>query len=372
MPALPSLERVPGGAFVASMSRRVRTLIVAALLFVVLFVLAVVMPVPYVILSPGPTINTLGDDPYATSSTPVIVISGKTPNKTAGHLNMTTVSETPDSVTAFEALAAWLRGDRIVLPKTAIVPPGTSESQQNQQNAQDFQTSQDSATVAALCELGYPEAFGITAVSATGPSHGVLQVGDRLVSVAGRPTASFDALTAVLADQTPGTSVPVVVIRGGRTLTLSVKLGPAPSGSKGGRLGIGADDTCLAPFSVTINLQDIGGPSAGLMFALGIIDKVGPDDLTKGLYIAGTGALDPNNAAQGVVKPIGGIALKMIAARNAGATIFLAPSGNCDTVRGATPGGLRVIKVDTVKGAVQDLLALQRDPNAKLPSCESG
>ncbi|MBN9620298.1 MAG: PDZ domain-containing protein, partial [Actinobacteria bacterium] len=141
----------------------------------------------------------------------------------------------------------------------------------------------------------------------------------------------------------------------------------APSGGKGGRLDISVNDTCLAPFPLTINLQDVGGPSAGLMFALGIIDKVGPYDLTKGQYIAGTGELDPSDPAKGTVEPIGGIALKMIAARNAGATVFLAPAGNCDTVRSATPSGLKVVKVSTVSDAVQDLLKLQR--NEPVPSC---
>lgn len=364
---LPPLERVPGGAFVAGLSRRVRTLIIALVVFVVLFVLALTMPVPYAVLSPGPTFDTLGSDPYSASNQPVIIIDGKTPNKTAGHLNMTTVSESTSKVTAFGALEAWLQGDRLVLPKTAIIPPGTSEQQQNQQNTQDFQTSQDSATVAALCELGYPKAFGVVGLTANAPAQGVLKVGDQLVSVDGKPTASYNALSAVLSATAPGTTVSVAVVRNGKPQTVQVKLGPAPSGGKGGRLGVSVNDTCLAPFTVTINLQDVGGPSAGLMFALGIIDKVGPYDLTKGQYIAGTGELDPSDPAKGTVEPIGGIALKMIAARNAGATVFLAPAGNCDTVRSATPSGLKVVKVSTVSDAVQDLLKLQR--NEPVPSC---
>jgi PDZ domain-containing protein len=91
------------------------------------------------------------------------------------------------------------------------------------------------------------------------------------------------------------------------------------------------------------------------MFALGIIDKVGSVDLTKGLFIAGTGTIDPT----GKVGPIGGIALKMIAARHKGATIFLAPAGNCSDVSGAVPKGLQVVKVSTLHEAIQDLLAIQ-------------
>jgi PDZ domain-containing protein len=149
--------------------------------------------------------------------------------------------------------------------------------------------------------------------------------------------------------------VPVVVKRQGKPLTVRVKLGPAPSGAKGARLGVSVSSTCLAPFGVTIHLEDVGGPSAGLMFALAIVDKAGTHDLTGGRFVAGTGEI----AADGKVTPIGGIALKMIAARRKGATVFLAPAGNCSDVRKATPSGLKVIKVSTLHGAVQDLLDLQ-------------
>jgi PDZ domain-containing protein len=99
------------------------------------------------------------------------------------------------------------------------------------------------------------------------------------------------------------------------------------------------------------------------MFALGIMDKVGNRDLTKGAFVAGTGEITPD----GAVKPIGGIQLKMLAARRQGATIFLAPDSNCSDVRGATPRGLNVIKVTSLHAAVQDLLAVQ---NGKpVPHC---
>lgn len=360
---LPSIERVPGGAAFASLSRRVRTLIVAGVLFVVLFILALVMPVPYVVLGPGPTYNTLGVDPRSGNGGQVVVIDGRTPNKTTGNLNMTTVSEQDNSVSAFQALVGWLRSDRIVLPRTAVIPPGQSEQEQNRRNAEDFAASQDNATAAALCELGYPKGFGVVDVLDGSPADGVLEPGDELVSVAGKPAGSLDALRKAVQSLQPGTSVPVVVKRQGVTKALHVTPEKPPKGVKGARLGIVAADTCLAPFTVTIHLEDIGGPSAGLMFALAIIDKVGPADLTKGRFIAGTGEITPS----GQVQPIGGISLKMMAARDHGATVFLAPAGNCSDVRGATPSGLQVIKVSTLRQAVQDLLKLQR--HEPVPSC---
>jgi PDZ domain-containing protein len=361
--ALPSVERIPGGRAFASLSRRVRTLVIASVLFIVLFALALTMPVPYVILSPGPTFNTIGIE----QGSQVIVIQGRKPNQTSGHLNMTTVSISGGSVTPVQALVAWLKGDEVVVPKSAVYPPGQSEQQTNQQNTEEFQQSQDSATAAALCELGYPKGFGIIDVSSDGPSHGILEPGDRFISVSGTPVASRDQLDAALSAHQPGDKVTVVVNRRGETARLTVTLGKAPDTGKA-YLGVVPDNTCLAPFTVTIHLADIGGPSAGMMFALGIIDKVGyvdkgPVDLTGGRFIAGTGTIN----ASGKVGAIGGIQLKMLAARRKGASVFLAPASNCSDVRGATPSGLQVVKVSTLHEAVQDLLRIQHDQ--PVPSC---
>lgn len=356
---LPSIERIPGGRAFASLSRRVRTLVIASVLFVVLFALALTMPVPYVILSPGPTYNTIG----LARGSQVIVIEGRTPRQTSGHLNMTTVSISNGSVTAAEALAAWLKHDEVVVPKSTVYPPGQTQQQTNEQNAQEFTQSQNSATAAALCQLGYPKGFGIIDVSPDGPSHGILEPGDRFISVGGEPVTSRAQLDSVLGAHKPGDQVMVVVDRRGQTARLNVTLGSSPNVAGQAYLGVVPDNTCLAPFTVTIHLSDIGGPSAGLMFALGILDKVGGTDLTGGKFIAGTGTID----ASGKVGVIGGIQLKMIAARRHGATVFLAPAGNCGDVRGATPSGLRVVKVTTLNDAVSDLMKIQE--GQPVPSC---
>jgi PDZ domain-containing protein len=316
-----------------------------------------------VILSPGPTYNTLG----TVGGQQVIMIGGKQTRPTSGHLNMTTVSISNDSITAFQALAAWLAGDQTVVPRTAIYPPGVSVKQQEQQDTEDFQSSEDSATIAALCQLGYPKGFGVVTVQNDGPAHGILQPGDRMVSVDGRPAGSTATLQKIVQSLSPGQTVPVVVERQGKQTTLQVKLGPPPKDGKGARLGITVSDTCLAPFTVDIQLANVGGPSAGLMFALGIIDKLGSQDLTHGRFIAGTGEIDPQRPEQGIVSPIGGIQLKMIAARRKGASIFLAPAGNCSDVKGAVPSGLKVVKVSTLRGAVQDLVRIQHGQS--VPGC---
>lgn len=344
------------------MSRRVRTLLVGSVLFVVLFVLSLTLPVPYVILSPGPTFNTLGRDP--STGNQIIVINGKVPNQTTGNLNMTTVDVSTQSLTVFETLHGWLLHDEVVVPKSSVFPPGRSTKQVNEQNTQEFAQSQDSATVAALCEMGYPKGFGVSSVNANGPANGVLQPGDALLTLDGKSVDTFDKLSAMLQTLSPGHVATIGVSRQGKQAQLSVKLTTPVAGRKGASIGITVTSGCLAPFSVDLGLgNEIGGPSAGLMFALGIMEKVGTRDLTKGRFIAGTGTID----TAGNVGPIGGIQLKMIAARRAGASVFLAPSGNCDDVRKDTPKGLQVISVKTLHDAVQDLLALQT--GGSVPHC---
>jgi PDZ domain-containing protein len=361
-PGLRRLRRVPAMRAYAGLSRRVRALIVAGVLFIVLFVLVLTMPVPYVVLTPGPTYNTLGVDNH---QRPIITITGITPKKTTGHLNMTTVGVDPNPVTAFAAIKGWLETDQVVVPRSAVYPPGQSLTQTNQQNTADFVQSQDDAISAADCQLGYPKKFGVVGVLSDGAAHAVLRPADVIRTLNGTRADTATLLTSKLGHLQPGTKVSLGIVRAGTAKTVSVKLGPPPPGHKtGGSLGITVGRICAAPFSVDLGLANqIGGPSAGLMFALGIMDKVGPTDLTGGRFIAGTGTID----SVGSVGPIGGIALKMIAARDKGATVFLAPAGNCPDVVNATPPGLRVVKVSTLHGAVQDLLRIKK--GEPVPSC---
>jgi Lon-like protease len=342
-------------------SRRVRTLLVAGVLFLVLFVLALLMPVPYVVLSPGPTLNTLGTD---SDGRPIITIKGRQSNQTTGHLNLTTIDIRSQRVTSVEALVGWLQHDRAVVPRSVVYPPGQSEKQVNEQDAAQFASSQDFATAAAFCELGYPKGFGVLAVEANSGADGKLQPFDQLISLDGAPIDSQQKLSTAMANRKPGETVMIAFKRAGKPMTASVKLSQPEQGQQGAVIGITVGDQCFAPFEVNLGLGgQIGGPSAGLMFALGIMDKVGNRDLTKGAFIAGTGEIGPD----GRVKPIGGIQLKMLAARRQGATIFLAPQDNCGDVRGATPGGLNVIKVASLHAAVQDLLAVQSGQS--VPHC---
>lgn len=343
------------------MNRRTLTLLISAVLVVVLGVVVWCVPVPYVVLSPGPTLNTLGTDD---SGKDIIVLKDHQARTTSGHLNLTTVSEQSDRVTAGQALIGWIKHDEVVVPRSSIFPPGQSSQQVTQQNTEDFSESQDAATIAAACELGYPSGFGILDVDPTLGSAGKLRVGDQLVSIDGSPASSEATLTAVLKTKKVGQQVEVTVTRDSASQSYSVTLTAPSKAGDPPRLGIVVGTGCLLPFEVDLGLNnEIGGPSAGLMFALGIMDKIGPTDITKGRFIAGTGEI----STDGTVSPIGGIALKMIAARKAGATIFLAPADNCGDVRGNIPSGLDVVKVSSLHDAVQSLAELAE--NKAVPHC---
>ena len=333
---------------------------VTGVLFVVAVVVAITLPVPYVVLGPGVTLNTLGDDP---NGKPILTITGGDVRDTTGHLNLTTVSVSGDNVNALQALAGWLRGDQIVVPRASVYPPGQSEQQTNQQNAQDFTDSQNTAEAAAFCELGYPKTFGVIGVSSDNAKK-YLKSGDELVSVDDHPVDSSDSLRAVLAKEKPGDTVVVRVNRDDKALALPIVLSAPNQGADGASIGISVADACLAPYQIDFGLADeIGGPSAGLMFALGIVDKIGTDDVTDGRFIAGTGTID----SEGKVGPIGGIQLKMIAAQDAGASVFLAPADNCSDVLGNIPKGLDVVKVSTLADALSSLTAL--DEGGSVPHC---
>lgn len=341
------------------MSRQSRTLVVGAVLCLVLGVLSFTLRVPYLVESPGPTFNTLGQS----DGKDIIEVTGHPTSHTSGHLNLMTVLSDTEKTTVAGALMGWLRHDEVVVPYDAIYPPGTTKQQQDAANAQDFTASQDNATAAAACELDYPKGFGIFSVADDSPNKNVLKPGDRLVSVNGVAVPDEPTLRKVLGTLKPDARVAVAVIRDDKPVTVTATLGQPQSGSSTPRLGVSVGVGCLLPFQVNLSLAGIGGPSAGLMFALGIIDKISNHDLTHSRFIAGTGTIDPS----GQVGQIGGIALKMIAARRAGATIFLAPASNCPDVKGNIPSGLNVVKVNTLHEAISDLDALAN--GGSVPHC---
>lgn len=343
------------------MSRRAATLLVAAAGVLIAIIIAVVAPVPYVALLPGPTLNTLG----SLSGKPLIEVKGHQTYPTKGNLNMVTVSFLGGPGTKFNifaALHAWLSPHDAVVPESEIFTPGQSSQQVAKEDTEEMANSQQTATAAALCQLGiaFKTVDTIQATVKGMPAASVLRPGDVIVAVGGTPvTCHADAGTLIKARK-PGAPVELTILRKGRTQQVRLVTADVQGGPE---IGVEIVESFVFPFSVTISVGDIGGPSAGLMFALGIIDKITPDNLAGGRFIAGTGEIEAN----GTVDPIGGIQQKMAGARAAGATIFLTPAANCPDTAGGVPAGMRLIKVSSLAGAIADLDALKA--GRPVPSC---
>jgi PDZ domain-containing protein len=320
--------------------------------------------VPYVALGPGPTYNTLGD----IDGTQIVQIAGQETFATDGQLRMTTVS-VDDHVTLFGAAALWASGRYALAPREEYIRPGQTEQQVEQENKKMFQDSQSNAEVAALRYLGYPVKVLVQEVTTKAPADGVVAPGDRLLEVNGKKIAAQEDVRTALQGTTPGQTIPVTfqheseAPRNG-TITLGKASDFDPDDHRTeGFMGLSPIDRADVPFKTTIHLQDVGGPSAGLIFALSIVDKLTPGELENGATIAGTGEID----VKGNVAPIGGIPFKMVAAREAGATTFLVPADNCAEAKEKVPDGLRLIKVDTLTSAVHALEDVQA--GRPVPSC---
>ncbi|WP_328386583.1 hypothetical protein OHS81_23155 [Streptomyces sp. NBC_00400] len=259
------------------MSSRTRALALCSVLVLALVLTVVLAPLPFAVAYPGMTANVLGND----KGKPVITITGAGTRKTSGQLRMTSIVATgPDaSVHLPDIVEGWFRTDEAVMPREAVYPVGNNTEEIAEHNAKQMEQSQDTATSAAL-----------------------------------------------------------------------------------GQLGKSAKD-----IKVKLSLADVGGPSAGLMFALGIVDKLDGDgaghDLTGGRTIAGTGTI----TAGGKVGAVGGVPLKTQAAHRDGASVFLVPRKECTDARAELPKGMRLIPVTTLDGAVDSLKALRT--GGKLPSC---
>ncbi|MGZ4589755.1 MAG: YlbL family protein [Actinomycetes bacterium] len=347
------------------MTRRAVTLASAGFLVVLLSAVAALLPVPYVALLPGPTTNTLG----RVGSTPLIRIDGRRTYPDTGHLDLTTVSVVggPDRrMDLVTAMRGWLDRSISIVPEETIYPKGQTSKEAERQSSVEMTDSQENATTAALRSLGIPVTTRVVVQSLAPGSAaaGKLAKGDVVVSVDGKPVDGGATLRQVITQHKPGDRVRLVVDRAGQRRTVTVTTRKA---ADDGRtiVGISTKDEADYPFKVSISLRDVGGPSAGLMFALGIVDKLTPGSLTGGHYVAGTGTIDD----QGDVGPIGGIPQKMLGAKRSGATVFLAPADNCAEAVRNKPGGLRLVKVTSLSSALSSLNKLRVNPDAKVPAC---
>ncbi|MGW5055227.1 YlbL family protein [Actinokineospora sp. NPDC004072] len=347
------------------LSRRGWTVLVGSGLALVLAVLGASVPIPYVSLGPGPTYDTLGD----VDGVAIVQVEGEKTYETSGQLRMTTVSVN-DDITLFSALALWVSGRFALAPREDYFPPGESEEDIQQQNTKLFEDSQSAAETAALRHLDYPMKVVAQQITTGAPADKVLAPGDEITEVNGKKIVQADDVRAALEGTRPGDQVGIAYVRGGATQKATITLADAVAFGADPRtegfIGLGVVDQPAVDFTTTITLEDVGGPSAGLMFALAIVDRLTEGDLADGQIIAGTGEI----TSQGVVGPIGGIAFKMTAAAEAGATTFLVPAANCAEAVDNAPEGLRLVRVETLEGAVQSLTDLEA--GRAVPLCAAG
>lgn len=336
----------------------------AALLLVALVTVAFTVPMPYVVLSPGVTENTLG----TYRGKPVITISGHPTYPTSGHLDLTTVSVTsPDYEPRLpQILQAWWSGREIVLPREAVYPPEQTATEVKQENEQQMVGSQDAAVVAGLTEAGVDALkVKVRAVVDGAPADGELEKGDVIASVDGTAVETTDDAVSAISGRSPGDVVTLGIERQGQPQDIQLTTEPSPEDPQTARVGIELEN--VLPFEVDIELgQDIGGSSAGLMFSLAVYDLITPGELTGGRFIAGTGTID----VAGNVGVIGGIQQKIAGAYESGATVFLVPSGDCaEASQSDLADDVELVEVSTISDAVDALQALDSGHEAAVPLC---
>ncbi|MDP9028785.1 MAG: PDZ domain-containing protein [Actinomycetota bacterium] len=377
-PAQNRLDRkIPLRTFFSDRGRVARAtgwmLLVLAIVGTVLLGLA---PSPYAIERPGPVYDVLGSTDVDGKTVPLIEVSGEKTYATSGKLDMLTVyvdGSPQTQLSWIEVAGSWFDTSRAVVPLDEIFPSGQTDKQANQQSNQEMSSSQQSAQAAALTALGIDYTMTTTVTVAQTvkgtPADGTLKAGDVLTTVNGQKVVSLATLQqAIIAN---GTTKPVTleITRDGAAKTLEITP-TINSDTKKPSIGIytGDSTTFGFPFHVTIQLQDVGGPSAGMMLALGIYDKLTPGALVGGKHIAGTGTIDPD----GTVGAIGGIRQKLYGARDDGATWFLAPESNCNEVVGHIPSGIRVVAVKTFGDSLAAVKAIASGTGtSSLPGCST-
>lgn len=351
------MSRSRHAVYPCPVSRRLSTLLAALVPAILLLVLATSATVPLVAMGPGPTYDTFAESEVErgdrVETVPVIEVAGRKADETTGSLRMTTVA-VRDRLTLVDAVRFWLDEDQVVVPRDQVFPPDRSRDEVEQTNSAEMVGSENSAEVAAYRHLGIPMRPRVEGVDPEGAAAGLLRTGDLLTTVDGQQVADSTAVVARVGEHRPGDEVRIGFTRDGREETTTTTLRPAgPDGDPDqGRIGILVGDTPADGTDVQINIDpDVGGPSAGLVLAIAIVDKLSPGDSTGGAEVAGTGTIEPD----GTVGPIGGISHKIQAASEVGATEFLVPAGNCAEAVADPPDGIRLIKVDTLAGALEAL-----------------
>jgi PDZ domain-containing protein len=350
-----------------------RQLAVPVTLFAIVLIglLLGLAPTPYVIERPGPVYDTLGTTTVDDKTVSVIEVDGHSSYPTQGRLDLLTVyidGSRDHPTNWFTVIGGWLNPRHAVVPIDHVYPIGETSDQADERSAIAMQGSHETATAAALGELGiaYESYVTVLLVGEGDPADGVLEVDDEVLAINGQTISSDTELRAAIADAGVGAELELRIRRGGAERTVSLTTQPRSASDATPVVGIVPGVRLEFPFEVEIQLQRVGGSSAGMMFALGIYDTLTPGALTGGEHIAGTGTVTPS----GQVGVIGGVRQKMVGARDAGADWFLVAQANCGEVVGNVPDGLRVVAVSTFTEAVDAVRVIGTGEGVgALPTC---
>lgn len=327
------------------------------------------LPAPYVIDQPGPTFDTLGTVTVDEQELPLISVPGTQEYPQSGELRLTTVTRVgnPDNLPSWwDVLAGWASRERSVTPVDVAFPPGTSVEDNREAARIDMENSQQEAIAAALTQLdvAYTSLLRVAVVQEGGPAQGVLEAGDIILTAAGEQVRDVTQLRALIAENGVQSPIALTVDRSGSEESLEV----IPRMSEGETpvpiIGVLVSGQYEFPIEIDIELDNVGGPSAGLIFALGVVEKLTPEEVVPPFVIAGTGTI----AASGEIGGVGGVRHKAFGAAEAGAQVFLVPRVNCDQVDSLRISGLTIVPVDTLADAIE-VLALARG-DGTLPSCQ--
>lgn len=326
--------------------------LVAAFLAVGLLVLLLwPVKVPYVAMSPGP-VEEVSD---------LISVDGATTYESTGDLFLLTVGLR--DVNVFEFIEAQFDDEIDLLDRDAVRPPGVSREEQKRTNLEAMNESIDTALFVALERLGYDVGFDgdgviVLTVVEDSPAEGVLREGDQITEIVGTPVFVTDEAAEVIRSFDVGDTITLSGTRDGEPLEVEVTLAPHPDVAGAPMVGVVFDTLNLSldlPIAVAVDSRNIGGSSAGMMYAISLIDLLTADDLTRGHRIAGTGTIRFDET----VGAIGGVRQKVFAARAVGASVVFVPEANFEAALTAADDAIDVVAVGTLQDALDYLAALE-------------
>ena len=338
------------------------------IILIALFSLILLIPVPFIRIAPGPLFNTIGTE----KDKDVITIIGTKTYESKGELNFTTVSETGGPfgrLVLIDAISSWIDPTEAVVPASDLYPENEDPEIIKQKNEKAFSNSQSDAIAAALTYLDIPVPIKVVvdSVVVDSPSDGKIEPGDVVLSVNGKTVQSANDVVKFVQENKPNDLIKIQLIRQTVEKEVEIKAQELKTDKSKASIGISIGPGIDPPFKFNFGISEVGGPSAGLMLSLGIVDELTPKDLTNGLKIAGTGTIN----YLGEVGPIGGVRQKLEGAFQGGSQLFLVPKENCDEILSDNYKKMPVVAVASLKDAIQAINTFTSQANSSgLPNCE--